>query len=153
MLSSILVIMDVFRSLYTCIKHNEGLSVLGEYLSKSITKNPPRSNDNTNERHINIKRLYQILPQKINTIAFLGTLVYIDENRQLQTTQHTKPTNKHNYLYYRSSQPKNLKDSHPSSSSSLCRAASTDFLDLLSLLLPIVHRLWLVFWATSRILT
>ena len=40
-----------------------------------------------------------------------------------------------------------------SSSSSSYRAASTDIHDLLSPLLPIVHRLWQVFRATSRILT
>ena len=39
------------------------------------------------------------------------------------------------------------------SSSSSCHAASTDIADPLSLLLPIVHRLRLVFMATSRILT
>ena len=40
-----------------------------------------------------------------------------------------------------------------SSSSSLCRAASTDILDPLSPLLLIVHRLLQVFRAISRILT
>ena len=40
-----------------------------------------------------------------------------------------------------------------SSSSSSCRARSTDIPDPLSPLLPIVHRLWQVSWATSRILT
>ena len=40
-----------------------------------------------------------------------------------------------------------------SSSSSSCRAASTDIPDPLSPLLPIVHRLWQVFRAISRILT
>ena len=40
-----------------------------------------------------------------------------------------------------------------SSSSSSSRAASTDIPDPLSPLLPIVHRLWQVFRATSRILT
>ena len=45
------------------------------------------------------------------------------------------------------------KQQSSSSSSSLCHAASTDIPDLLSPLLPIVHRLWSVFWATSRILT
>ena len=38
-------------------------------------------------------------------------------------------------------------------SSSSCCAASTDIPDPLSPLFPIVHRLWQVFWATSRILT
>ena len=37
--------------------------------------------------------------------------------------------------------------------SSSCRAASTDIPDPLSPLLPIIHRLWQVFRATSRILT
>ena len=40
-----------------------------------------------------------------------------------------------------------------SSSSSSCRAASTDIPDLLSPPRAIVHRLWQVFRATSRILT
>ena len=38
-------------------------------------------------------------------------------------------------------------------SSSSCRAASTDIPDLLSPLLPIIHRLWQVFRVTSRVLT
>ena len=40
-----------------------------------------------------------------------------------------------------------------SSSSSSCRAASTDIPDPLSTLLPIIHHFWQVFRATSRILT
>ena len=40
-----------------------------------------------------------------------------------------------------------------SSSSSSCRAASTDIPDPLSPLLPIVHRHWQAFRATFRILT
>ena len=40
-----------------------------------------------------------------------------------------------------------------SSSSSSCRAASTDIPDPLSPLLPIIHRLRQVFWLTSRVLT
>ena len=43
--------------------------------------------------------------------------------------------------------------SSSSSSSSWCRAASTDIPDPLSPLLPIVHRFWQVIRATSRILT
>ena len=39
------------------------------------------------------------------------------------------------------------------SSSSSCRAASMDIPDPLSQLLPIIHRFWQVFRATSRILT
>ena len=41
----------------------------------------------------------------------------------------------------------------PVLSSSSCRAASTDIPDSLSPLLPIIHRFWQVFRATSRILT
>ena len=40
-----------------------------------------------------------------------------------------------------------------SSSSSSCRVAGTDIPDPLSPHFPIVHRLWQVFWTTSRILT
>ena len=36
---------------------------------------------------------------------------------------------------------------------SSCRAASTDIPDLLSPLIPMIHHFWLVFSATSRILT
>ena len=43
-------------------------------------------------------------------------------------------------------------DSQSSSSSSSCRAGSTDIPDPLSPLFPIVHRLRQVFWTTSRIL-
>ena len=42
---------------------------------------------------------------------------------------------------------------YTSSSSLSCRAASTDIPDPLSPLFPVVHRLWQVFRATSRILT
>ena len=43
--------------------------------------------------------------------------------------------------------------SRTSSSSTSCRAASTDIPDPLSPLLPIIHRSWQVFRVTSRILT
>ena len=43
--------------------------------------------------------------------------------------------------------------SQVASSLSSCRAASTDITDPFSPLLPIVHRLWQAFRATSRILT
>ena len=39
------------------------------------------------------------------------------------------------------------------SAAAACRTASTDIPDPLSPLFPLVHRLWQVFWATSRILT
>ena len=45
-----------------------------------------------------------------------------------------------------------IPSSSSSSSSSLCRAGSTDIPDPLSPLFPIVHRLWQVFWTTSHIL-
>ena len=47
----------------------------------------------------------------VHSITFLDTLVYNDKNRQLQTTLHIRPTNSHNYLDYRSSHLKHLKDS------------------------------------------
>ena len=46
-----------------------------------------------------------------------------------------------------------VKEPSSSSSSSSCRATSTDIPDLLSPLFPIVHRLWQVFRATFLILT
>ena len=42
------------------------------------------------------------------SITFLDTLIYIDKNRQLQTLP-SKPTNTHNYLHYRSSDPKHFR--------------------------------------------
>ena len=41
----------------------------------------------------------------------LDTLVYIEKNRQQQTTLPTEPTNTDNYLSYRSSRQEHLKDS------------------------------------------
>ena len=49
--------------------------------------------------------------------------------------------------------PQNNQPTNQPTSSSSYRAASTDIPDPLSPLLPIVHRLWQVFRATSRILT
>ena len=48
--------------------------------------------------------------------TFLDTQAYIGKNRQLQTTLYTKPTNALNYLHYRSSHTKLLKNSLPTSS-------------------------------------
>ena len=45
------------------------------------------------------------------SIVFLDIVVYINRNRQLQTTLHTKPTNTHNHLHERSFHPKHFKDS------------------------------------------
>ena len=202
---AILVTMDV-RSLYSNIKHNEGLSALGEYLNKRTTKNPPTevittlmqhiltlNNFNFNGRHFiqtkgcamgtvaapSYATIYMdkfentyIYPEiendclfyaryiddiffiytggeaKLNNfltnlnmmhdsikfdhekstqaIAFLDILVYIDKNRQLQTTLHTKPTNTHNYLHYMSSHPKHLKNSLPYSLAIRLRRICTD---------------------------
>ena len=81
--------------------------------------------------------------------------------KQLKLIQHTKhmelmfqQTNKKwSYISDALENSINRFKSSLSSSSSSCRAASTDIPDPLSPLLPIVHRLWQVFSATSRILT
>ena len=39
--------------------------------------------------------------------------IYIDEKRHLQTTLYTKPTDTHNYLHFKSSHPRHLKESLP----------------------------------------
>ena len=57
------------------------------------------------------------------------------------------PTKIRNFIGCKTDDPKNI------SSSSSCRAASMDIPDPLSPPLPIVHRLWQVFRATSSILT
>ena len=63
------------------------------------------------------------------------------------TTKYADGSNSFQELY------KNLEIICIRSSSSSCRAASTDIPDPLSPLLLIVHRLWQVFRTTSRILT
>ena len=45
------------------------------------------------------------------SIPFLDNLVYVDKNRQVETTLHTKPKITYNNLHFKSSQPKHLKDS------------------------------------------
>ena len=47
------------------------------------------------------------------SIAFLDTLVYIDDNGRLQTTLYTKPTDTQNYLHFKSAHLKHLIDSLP----------------------------------------
>ena len=190
--NAMLVTLDV-RSLYSNIKHNEGLNSLQESLDNRIDKTPPTkvlitlmnhvltlNNFNFNGRHyLQVKgcamgtiaapsyaTIYMghfeekhIYPEinndclfytryiddifliytggerkliefltKLNTahdsikfdfekstksIAFLDTLVYIDDKRQLQTTLYTKPTDTHNYLHFKSAHPKHLIDSLP----------------------------------------
>ena len=63
-----------------------------------------------NTKHPSIKFDYEISK---TSIPFLGTRIYIDDNRQLQTTLFTKPTDTHNYLHYKSAHPRHLKNSLP----------------------------------------
>ena len=65
---------------------------------------------NLNTQHDSIKCDYGTSKK---SIAFLDTLVYVDNNRQLQTTVYTKPTDSHNYLHFQSAHPKHLKQSLP----------------------------------------
>ena len=48
-----------------------------------------------------------------HSIAFLDTMVYIDEHRKLQTTLYTKPTDTHSYLHFHSAHPRHLKINLP----------------------------------------
>ena len=52
-------------------------------------------------------------------------IVYIDQNRHLQTTLYTKPTDTHNYLHPKSSHPRHLKDSLPYSQALRIRRISS----------------------------
>ena len=63
-----------------------------------------------NTKHPSIKFDYEVSK---TPISFLDTRIYIDENRQLQTTLFTKPTYAHNYLHYKSAHPRHLKNSLP----------------------------------------
>ena len=63
-----------------------------------------------NTKHPSIKFDYEI---SNTSIPFLDTRIYIDDNRQLQTTLFTKPTDTHNYLHYKSAHPRHLKNSLP----------------------------------------
>ena len=63
-----------------------------------------------NTKHDSIKFDYET---STKSIAFLDTLIYVDENRHLQTTLYTTPTDTHNYLHSKSCHPKHLKDSLP----------------------------------------
>ena len=46
-------------------------------------------------------------------IEILGTLVYIESNKRLQTTLDKKPTDCQNYLHAKSAHPLSLKKSIP----------------------------------------
>ena len=65
---------------------------------------------NINTKHDSIKFDYE---KSTQSVAFLDTLIYIDEKRQLQTTLYTKPTDTHNYLHFKSAHPRHLKESLP----------------------------------------
>ena len=65
---------------------------------------------NINTKHDSIKFDYE---KSTQSVAFLDTLIYIDEKRQLRTTLYTKPADTHNYLHFKSSHPRHLKESLP----------------------------------------
>ena len=52
--------------------------------------------------------------KSIKSIAFLDILIYIDLERQLQTTLYTKPTDTNNYLHIKSAYSKHLKKAYHS---------------------------------------
>ena len=64
---------------------------------------------NLNSQHSSIKFSYQISDKSID---FLDATVYI-KNRRLHTTIFTKPTDKQNYLHYKSEHPLPLKNNIP----------------------------------------
>ena len=78
---------------------------------------------NLNMKHDSIKFDHE---KSTQSVAFLDTLIYIDENRQLQTTLYTKPTDTHNYLHFKSSHPKHLKESLPYSQALRLRRICSD---------------------------
>ena len=69
--------------------HTGGEAKLDEFLT------------NLNTKHDSIKFDYE---KSTHSVAFLDTLIYIDEKRQ-QKTLYTKPTDTHNYLHFKSSHP------------------------------------------------
>ena len=78
---------------------------------------------NLNTKHDSIKFDHE---KSMQFIPFLDTLIYIDENRQLQTTLYTKPTDTHNYLHFKSTHPKHLKQSLPYSQALRLRRICSD---------------------------
>ena len=48
-----------------------------------------------------------------HSISFLDTVIYIDNNRNLQTTLYTKPTDSHNFLHASSAHPRHLINNLP----------------------------------------
>ena len=67
-----------------------------------------------NEKHKTIKFDFQISPRKI---AFLDTMLYKDENSNIQTTLYHNPTDQQAFLHAKSEHPRCLKSSIPYSQS------------------------------------
>ena len=65
---------------------------------------------NLNRKHDSIKFNHE---RSTQSVALLDILIYIDEKRQPKTTLYTKRTDSHNYLHYKSSHPRHLKESLP----------------------------------------
>ena len=65
---------------------------------------------NINRVHDSIK--FEYVKSSVS-IAFLDTLIYIDDDRKLQTTLYNKPTDSHNYLHYNSAHPRHLRYNLP----------------------------------------
>ena len=63
-----------------------------------------------NQQHTSIKFDFKISKE---SIAFLDTLVYIDQNNSLQTTIYTKEINQQNFLHRKLAHPFSLKKSIP----------------------------------------
>ena len=60
-----------------------------------------------NSLHPSIKFDYSLSQR---SIAFLDTCIYINDDRIIHTTLHSKTTDSHNYLHYTSSHPRHLID-------------------------------------------
>ena len=63
-----------------------------------------------NEKHKTIKFDFKFSPSKT---AFLDTMLYIDENRNIQTTSYCKPADEQAFLHAKSEQLRSLKNSIP----------------------------------------
>ena len=111
-----IIYMDKFENTYIdseikndslfCARYIDDIFII--YIGKEAKLNNFLTN--LNMIHDSIKLGHQ---NSSHSIAFLDTLIYIDKNRQLQTTLLNKHTNTHNDIHYRSSHPKYLKDSFP----------------------------------------
>ena len=62
---------------------------------------------NANNTHPNITFTYEALP----ALPFLDVLIKINNDNTIYTTVYCKPTDRHNYLHYKSNQPIHLKHS------------------------------------------